>query len=105
MISTKVSFDLVGLFDFLEDVLAWVKDREGRYLWVNRAFLINYGLEHPSLDEEICGEQVLGKTDSISLLHFWPTSSDWMMNTGWRGIASSIASNAWGNWGELPVGM
>ena len=35
MTSTKHSFDLAGLFDFLEDVLAWVKDRDGRYLLVN----------------------------------------------------------------------
>src|SRR6266481_9140005 len=63
MKSAKASFDLVGLFDFLEDVLAWVKDRNGRYLWVNRAFLINYALEHPNLDEEVCEQQVLGKTD------------------------------------------
>src|SRR5258708_34857327 len=63
MTSTKVSFDLVGLFDFLEDVLAWVKDRDGRYLWVNRAFLINYAFEHPNLDVESCERQVLGKTD------------------------------------------
>ena len=35
MTSAKTSFDLAGLFDFLEDVLAWVKDRDGRYLWVN----------------------------------------------------------------------
>jgi len=63
MISTKDSFDLAGLFDFLDDVLAWVKDRNGRYLWVNRAFLIHYALEHPNLDAEICEQQVLGKTD------------------------------------------
>jgi len=63
MTSTKASFDLAGLFDFLEDVLAWVKDRNGRYLWVNRAFLINYALEHPNLDGGICEQQVLGKTD------------------------------------------
>ena len=63
MTSAKASFDLVGLFDFLEDVLAWVKDRDGRYLWVNRAFLINYALEHPNLDEEICERQIVGKTD------------------------------------------
>ena len=44
MTSAKASFDLVGLFDFLEDVLAWVKDRDGSYLWVNRAFLLNYAL-------------------------------------------------------------
>jgi len=35
------------LLDFLPDVLAWVKDRQGRYLWVNRAFLIQYALDHP----------------------------------------------------------
>jgi len=63
MIRTKDSFDLAGLFDFLDDVLAWVKDRNGRYLWVNRAFLINYALEHPNLDGEIFEQQVLGKTD------------------------------------------
>ena len=63
MTATKHSFDLAGLFDFLEDVLAWVKDRHGRYLWVNRAFLINYALEHPDLDGEICERHVLGKTD------------------------------------------
>jgi AraC-like DNA-binding protein len=63
MKSTQASFDLAGLFDFLEDVLAWVKDREGRYLWVNRAFLIHYTLEHPNLNGELCEEQVLGRTD------------------------------------------
>jgi AraC-like DNA-binding protein len=63
MKSTKNYFDLAGLFDFLEDVLAWVKDRHGRYLWVNRAFLINYSLEHSSLNGEICEQQILGKTD------------------------------------------
>ena len=46
------------LFDFLEDVVAWVKDREGRYLWVNRAFRNNYALEHARGDGD-----VLGKTD------------------------------------------
>ena len=39
---TKDSFRLAELFDFLEGVLAWVKNRQGRYLWVNRAFLIKY---------------------------------------------------------------
>lgn len=63
MTSTKASFELSGLFDFLEDVLAWVKDREGRYLWVNRAFLIKYALEHPALDGRVSEQQILGKTD------------------------------------------
>jgi AraC-like DNA-binding protein len=45
------------LLDFLPDVLAWVKDRQGRYLWVNRAFLIQYSLDHP------VAPSVLGKTD------------------------------------------
>ncbi len=55
-------FDLAELFDFLDDVLAWVKDREGRYLWVNRAFQIRYALDHPSSNGEP-EVQILGKTD------------------------------------------
>lgn len=46
---------LRGLFDLLPDVQAWIKDAKRRYLWVNRAFLLNYGL-HDLPD-------VLGKTD------------------------------------------
>lgn len=39
----------------MPDVQAWMKDREGRYLWVNTAFLMNYGLTRLS--------QVVGKAD------------------------------------------
>ena len=46
---------LRALFDHLPDVQYWIKDREGRYVHVNRGFLDNYGLSNP--------EQVLGKTD------------------------------------------
>lgn len=46
---------IAGLFDPLEGVQFWVKDRAGRYLWVNKAFLMNYSLERM--------EQVIGKTD------------------------------------------
>jgi len=63
MTSTNNPFDLAELFDFLEDVFAWVKDRNGRYLWVNRAFLINYALEHPEHQSEASQKQILGKTD------------------------------------------
>lgn len=58
MDSVQPAAPINELFDFLDDVLAWVKDREGRYLWVNRAFLNNYALEHPGDDLE-----VVGKTD------------------------------------------
>ena len=61
--STKDSFHLAELFDFLEGVLAWVKDRQGRYLWVNRAFLIKYSLDHPGADSLVGAEKILGKTD------------------------------------------
>jgi AraC-like DNA-binding protein len=44
-----------GLFEFLDDIQFWIKDVDGRYLWVNRGFLLNYALERP--------QQVIGKTD------------------------------------------
>jgi PAS fold len=51
------------LFDCVEDVLAWVKDREGRYRWVNRAFLVNFTMD--DRQNGACGglRDVLGKTD------------------------------------------
>lgn len=55
-LSTDFSAEaLRDLFDTLPDVQAWIKDAQRRYLWVNRAFLLNYGMNH--LDE------VLGRTD------------------------------------------
>lgn len=39
----------------MPDVQAWMKDRDGSYLWVNKAFLMNYGLTRLG--------QVVGKTD------------------------------------------
>ncbi len=43
------------LFDFLPDVQFWIKDRAGRYEWVNTEFLLNYALEHR--------QEVIGRTD------------------------------------------
>jgi AraC-like DNA-binding protein len=56
---------LAVLFDCLEDVLVWVKDREGRYRWVNRAFLINYSysLDQPLDQSHATIAELLGKTD------------------------------------------
>ena len=54
---------LATLFDCVEDVLAWVKDRDGRYFWVNRAFLINYAMDRPRSDRRADSEAVVGKTD------------------------------------------
>ena len=61
--SSKISSHFAELLDFLPDVLAWVKDRQGRYLWVNRAFLIQYGLDHPTGNETVTVESIRGKTD------------------------------------------
>jgi transcriptional regulator GlxA family with amidase domain len=44
------------LFDFLEEVVFWVKDREGRYCWANTANLLALGLHRR--------EDIEGKTDS-----------------------------------------
>ncbi len=46
---------LRDLFDVLPDVQAWIKDAKRRYLWVNRTFLLNYGMHQLT--------EVLGKTD------------------------------------------
>jgi AraC-like DNA-binding protein len=54
---------LAELFDHVEDVVAWVKDRDGRYRWVNRAFLINYSLDHGGEPTGLDPRDVLGKTD------------------------------------------
>src|SRR4249919_404302 len=63
MTASKSSSHFAELLDFLPDVLAWVKDRQGRYLWVNRAFLIQYSLDHPGGNEFVTVESILGKTD------------------------------------------
>jgi AraC-like DNA-binding protein len=54
---------LAALFDHIEDVVVWVKDRDGRYCWVNRAFLINYALDHHGERTSLDARDVLGKTD------------------------------------------
>ena len=54
---------LAGLFDYVEEVLAWVKDREGRYCWVNQAFLINFALDGHRGSTQADTRDVLGKTD------------------------------------------
>lgn len=57
-----IAATICELFDSLDDLQFWIKDLQGRYLWVNRCFLLNYALERR--------EQVLGKTDfDLSLPH------------------------------------
>ena len=46
---------LTELFEPLEDVQFWIKDRENRYVHVNRAFLLNYALDEAA--------QIIGETD------------------------------------------
>jgi AraC-like DNA-binding protein len=47
---------LLALLDFVEGVQSWIKDRNGVYCWVNRAFLLNYSVD-------ACLDSVVGKTD------------------------------------------
>jgi AraC-like DNA-binding protein len=63
MASARISSHFAELLDCLPDVLAWVKDRQGRYLWVNRAFLVQYALDHQSGNEAVAVETILGRTD------------------------------------------
>lgn len=63
MTSSKIASHFAELLDFLPDVLAWVKDRHGRYLWVNRAFLVQYALDHPGETAFVTVDNIRGKTD------------------------------------------
>ena len=47
--------EMAPLFDALEDVQFWVKDRDGRYRAMNRACLLNYGLGSSA--------EAIGRTD------------------------------------------
>ena len=37
--------EALEVFDYLADVLLWVKDAVGRYQWVNLPFVLNFGLK------------------------------------------------------------
>ena len=54
---------LAALFDSVKDALVWVKDRDGRYCWVNRAFLLNHAVARPRRETRADSEGVFGKTD------------------------------------------
>jgi AraC-like DNA-binding protein len=54
---------LATLFDCVKDALVWVKDRDGRYCWVNRAFQINYSMDRLRREARAGSDGVLGKTD------------------------------------------
>lgn len=54
---------LAALFDCIDDVQVWVKDRDGRYCWVNRAFLINYSMDERQDRAGSDAVDVVGKTD------------------------------------------
>ena len=47
--------DVAELFDYIEDVLLWMKDAAGHYQWVNVAFVLNFGLRSRA--------EVIGRTD------------------------------------------
>ena len=48
---------LAELFNYLDDVRVWIKDRDGRISWVNRTTLVLYSPDDPQ------GRDILGKTD------------------------------------------
>jgi AraC-like DNA-binding protein len=54
---------LAALFDCVDDVLVWIKDRHGRYGWVNRSFLINYSFGSNRASTCVDVEEIIGKTD------------------------------------------
>jgi AraC-like DNA-binding protein len=59
----KELLQLAELFNCLEDVVVWVKDRQGRYVWINRAFWMNYVLEGSGGTPCDNPATIIGKTD------------------------------------------
>ena len=51
----SVVLALCRLFDFIEGLQFWIKDRQCRYVWLNRGFLLNYSFNGQ--------EDLAGKTD------------------------------------------
>jgi AraC-like DNA-binding protein len=47
--------EVAVLFDFTGDTLFWIKDKPGRYQWVNLAFVFNFGLRER--------DELVGRTD------------------------------------------
>jgi AraC-like DNA-binding protein len=47
--------ELIELFDQIENLQFWIKDRQGRFVWVNLPLLVNFGLQKRS--------QVIGRSD------------------------------------------
>jgi AraC-like DNA-binding protein len=54
---------MLELLDTLQDAMVWVKDRDGRYFWVNRTFQINFALDNPVEAGKEKQQAILGKTD------------------------------------------
>jgi AraC-like DNA-binding protein len=63
MATATTASHFAELLDVLPDVLAWVKDRQGRYVWVNRAFVVQYSLDRERGAEAASVDSILGKTD------------------------------------------
>jgi len=47
--------DILAMYDFETDAMVWIKDRELRYRWANRTFLLNFSFPNIS--------HLFGKTD------------------------------------------
>jgi len=76
----KQWLQLAALFDCVDDVLVWVKDRDGRYCWINRAFLINFSLDDRRGRTSPDAQDVLGKTDYDLSPVFLADQFAWMTN-------------------------
>lgn len=47
--------EIIELFDYVQDLLLWMKDAAGHYQWVNTAFLLNFSIGSRA--------EILGRTD------------------------------------------
>ncbi|HEY8750165.1 MAG TPA: AraC family transcriptional regulator [Tepidisphaeraceae bacterium] len=63
MTSYPQLLQMADLFNYVEDVLAWAKDHEGRFLWVNRAIVMMRAGHQAGAELTDGYREVLGKTD------------------------------------------
>ena len=63
MVHLQPLLQLAELFNYVEDVRVWVKDRHGRFRWANRTVLLIHATDGHGSQASEGSQGILGKTD------------------------------------------